>query len=81
MNAKVANDKGTALEARLLDADGKQVAEGLTATIPNVKPWTAETPYLYILELQLKKGDEVLEAVRKQVGFRVILRSREGSCS
>ena len=72
VNAKVANDKGTTLEARLLDADGRQVAEGLTATIPNVKPWTAETPYLYILELQLKKGDEVLEAVRKQVGFRHI---------
>ena len=72
VDAKVVNDKGTTLEARLLDADGKQVAEGLTATIPNVKPWTAETPYLYILELQLKKGDEVLEAVRKQVGFRHI---------
>ena len=72
VEAKVANDKGTTLEGRLLDADGKQVAEGLTATIPNVKPWTAETPYLYILELQLKKGDEVLEAVRKQVGFRHI---------
>jgi beta-galactosidase len=72
VEAKVANDKGTTLEARLLDANGKQVAEGLTATIPNVKPWTAETPYLYILELQLKKGDEVLEAVRKQVGFRHI---------
>ena len=69
VNAKVANDKGTTLEARLLDADGNQVAEGLSATIPNVKPWTAETPYLYMLELQLKKGDEVLEAVCKQVGF------------
>ena len=72
VEAKVANDKGTTLEARLLDTEGKQVAEGLTATIPNVNPWTAETPYLYILELQLKKGDEVLEAVRKQVGFRHI---------
>ena len=72
VNAKVANDKGTTLEARLLDADGNQVAEGLSATIPNVKPWTAETPYLYMLELQLKKGDEVLEAVCKQVGFRHI---------
>ena len=48
------------------------MAEGLSATILNVKPWTAETPYLYIVELQLKKGDEVLEAVRKQVGFRHI---------
>jgi beta-galactosidase len=72
VDAKVANDKGVTLEARLLDADGHQVAAGLTATIPSVKPWTAETPYLYILELQLKKGDEVLEAVRKQVGFRHI---------
>ena len=72
IEAKVANDKGTTLEARLLDADGNQVAEGLSATIPNVKPWTAETPYLYMLELQLKKGDEVLEAVCKQVGFRYI---------
>jgi beta-galactosidase len=72
VEAKVANGNSTTLEARLLDADGKQVAEGLTATIPNVKTWTAETPYLYILELQLKKGDEVLEAVRKQVGFRHI---------
>ncbi|MBR1503797.1 MAG: DUF4981 domain-containing protein [Prevotella sp.] len=60
------------LEARLYDADGKQVAEGLTATVENARPWTAETPYLYILELQLKQGDKVLEAVRKKVGFRHI---------
>ena len=60
------------LEARLFDADGKQVAEGMTATVENVKPWTAETPYLYILELQLKQGEKVLEVVRKKVGFRHI---------
>ena len=60
------------LEARLFDADGKQVTEGLTATVENVKPWTAETPYLYILELQLKQGEKVLEVVRKKVGFRHI---------
>ena len=60
------------LEARLFDADGKQVTEGLTATVENVKPWTAETPYLYILELQLKQGEKVLEVVRQKVGFRHI---------
>ena len=60
------------LEARLFDADGKQVAEGMTATVENVKPWTAETPYLYILELQLKQGEKVQEVVRKKVGFRHI---------
>ena len=60
------------LEARLFDADSKQVAEGMTATVENVNPWTAETPYLYILELQLKQGEKVLEVVRKKVGFRQI---------
>ena len=60
------------LEARLFDADSKQVAEGMTATVENVKPWTAETPYLYILELQLKQGEKVQEVVRKKVGFRHI---------
>ena len=60
------------LEARLFDADSKQVAEGMTATVENVNPWTAETPYLYILELQLKQGEKVLEVVRKKVGFRHI---------
>ena len=60
------------LEARLFDADGKQVTEGLTASVENVKPWTAETPYLYILELQLKQGEKVQEVVRKKVGFRHI---------
>ena len=60
------------LEARLFDADGKQVAEGMTATVENVKPWTAETPYLYIFELQLKQGEKVQEVVRKKVGFRHI---------
>jgi len=60
------------VEATLYDAEGKEVAKGLNATIENVKPWTAETPYLYILEIQLRQGDKVLEAVRKKVGFRHI---------
>ena len=60
------------MEATLYDADGNKVTEGLKATVENVKPWTAETPYLYMLELQLKQGNKVLEVVRKQVGFRHI---------
>ncbi len=63
--------KGT-VEASLYDADGKLVAQGLQATVENAKAWSAETPYLYILELQLKQGDNVLQAVRKKIGFRHI---------
>ena len=71
VDVKVAGGKAD-VEATLYDADGNKVTEGLKATVENVKPWTAETPYLYILELQLKQGNKVLEVVRKQVGFRHI---------
>ena len=60
------------VEARLLDAEGKEVATGMKATIDNVKAWTAETPYLYSLELTLKQGQKVAEVVTKKVGFRHI---------
>ena len=82
VDVKVAGGKAD-VEARLLDAEGNQVVEPMTAaansslftlhsSLPNAKAWTAETPYLYILELQLKKNGQVLEAVRKKVGFRHI---------
>ena len=71
VDVKVAGGKAD-VEATLYDADGNKVTEGLKATVENVKPWTAETPYLYMLELQLKQGNKLLEVVRKQVGFRHI---------
>ena len=71
VDAKVVGGKAQ-LEAKLYDAEGKLVAEGLQATVDNAKAWTAETPYLYVLDLQLKKGDKVLQAVRKKIGFRNI---------
>ena len=71
VDVKVAGGKAD-VEATLYDADGNKVTEGLKATVENVKPWTAETPYLYMVELQLKQGNKVLEVVRKQVGFRHI---------
>ena len=71
VEAKVAGGKADA-EATLYDADGKQVAQGLNATVEAAKPWTAETPYLYTLEIQLRQGDKVLEVVRKKIGFRHI---------
>ena len=69
VDAKIAGGKAD-IEARLYDAEGQLVAEGLNAVVEGAKGWTAETPYLYILEIQLKKDGKVLEAVRKKVGFR-----------
>jgi len=43
----------------------------LSAKIPAIKSWTAETPNLYLLEIRLKneKG-EIKQVVHQQVGFR-----------
>ncbi|MBR0180847.1 MAG: DUF4981 domain-containing protein [Prevotella sp.] len=71
VDAKIVGGKAQ-LESKLYDAEGKLVAEGLQATVDNTKAWTAETPYLYILELQLKQGSKVLQTIRKKIGFRNI---------
>ncbi|MDE5947269.1 MAG: beta-galactosidase, partial [Prevotella sp.] len=39
-------------------------------TLEDVKPWTAETPYLYTLYVTLRRGGETVEVVRQRVGFR-----------
>lgn len=65
---------------QLFDADGQSVLSGSAATsadvkfsstITRVKPWTAETPYLYTLLVNLtdSKG-KVTETVGCNVGFR-----------
>ena len=43
-----------------------------SSQLPNVKPWTAETPNLYTLYIYLKKNDKVLEVIKQRVGFRHI---------
>jgi hypothetical protein len=36
----------------------------------NIKPWTAETPHLYDIELSLQDGGTVIHLVRQRFGFR-----------
>lgn len=74
------------VEATLFDMEGKEVLKlsemadfsksgnpkiNFTSTIPGVKPWTAETPYLFTLVIELKDNDEKnLEVLKHYVGFR-----------
>ena len=71
------------LEARLFDDSRKELfsgtAEGideenrmhLSAKIPGVSPWTAETPSLYTLILKLVDGDgRTLDVKPVRIGFR-----------
>ena len=51
----------------------KHLKKSISSTIADVLQWTAETPNLYTLSIQLldKKG-KTLEAINRKVGFRNI---------
>ncbi|UCG47010.1 MAG: hypothetical protein JSU94_16105 [Phycisphaerales bacterium] len=55
------------VRSRIVPGAGKVT---LTGKIPNVKPWTAETPNLYDIELSLEGGGRVIHKVGQRFGFR-----------
>ena len=83
------------ITAELIDADGNFIWEGsnrvnhsfrqseyttqFTATLPGVRPWSAEKPYLYDLIVGLEDNlGEKIEARKLRVGFRnVQIKDRE----
>lgn len=44
----------------------------IEAEIPEVKSWTAETPDLYTLNIELKQGCNTIDEIKVMVGFREI---------
>jgi beta-galactosidase len=72
--------KKYSLAYQLFDADGNCVLEDeqdvtkgaeFTDTLPNAKPWSAESPYLYTLVLTLKdQAKNVVETLGCNVGFK-----------
>ncbi|MGY5354137.1 glycoside hydrolase family 2 TIM barrel-domain containing protein [Wenyingzhuangia sp. IMCC45467] len=43
-----------------------------TSQIENVKKWSAEFPNLYQLEIELKLGDKIIQAIQQEIGFRTV---------
>ncbi|MBR1732722.1 MAG: DUF4981 domain-containing protein, partial [Alloprevotella sp.] len=76
VDVAVSGGKGYKVEATLIAPDGKERALQLPGgkakmTIPDVEPWTAETPNLYQLHINLKdKQGQTLESLTQRVGFR-----------
>ncbi len=71
---------GEAVCAELI-RDGEVIAVTETAAahkvsldfgVLNVKRWTAETPELYTLLISLKRGEEVLQCVKHNIGFKTV---------
>jgi beta-galactosidase/beta-glucuronidase len=51
----------------------------LSSKVAGIKLWSAETPYLYELELQLFAGDKVIHKTKERFGFRTFeVRPGEG---
>ena len=83
ISATTDNAAGKSLHYTLKDTNGKVVksttaainGEGKAETllaVNNPAKWTAETPNLYDLFIELVDGDKVIEAIRQKVGFRKV---------
>ena len=78
LNVKVDQNGASAIRYKLTAPDGKVVTEDQTSPkalgfgidVQQPKLWSAETPNLYTLELQLLKGKKVVETATQKVGFR-----------
>lgn len=77
-----ADESADSVEWTLKDADGIRVADGkapvtdgyaeITEMIGNVKPWSAEIPYLYELTLELYEQGTLADEAVVMTGFRRI---------
>lgn len=85
LNLRLEGQQPGGLELRLLDAEGNQVLKSqnifreggttmrLSFDVTNPKKWTAETPYLYTLEMNLiDNSGKTIECVDQKVGFRSV---------
>ncbi len=74
-DAKTGN-KVTDFQSKLQSNTKKLTA---SATIPGIKPWSAETPNLYRAVITVRQNGEELHTITERFGFRTIeLRERDG---
>lgn len=52
------------------EAVGSNGLNDISTKISSPKKWTAETPHLYTLQVDLKAGEQVMESLTQHVGFR-----------
>ena len=57
---------------RITIAADSEIKHSFKKTILDVDAWTAETPNLYIIQLTLKKGYNVITSLSDEIGFRTI---------
>ena len=70
------------VSVRLLDAEGRQVAEGSgaqgTLYVKNVHLWQVRQSYLYTIVIRLYDGEKLLDEYSEKIGIRTVeIRGRE----
>ncbi len=73
VEVRVMEKDGTPLDAKPLRSSvaGSGPIE-INGRVPGVKPWSAEEPNLYQIEIRLMKGETELHRVVERVGFRTM---------
>ena len=70
----IIGEKDYSVKLTLTDKNGIKVYESNTAdvsaSIPNVMPWSAEQPVLYTLTAEITADGEIIETAETKVGFR-----------
>ena len=67
-------DETLVTDSQTISIDGQERTLNFdTKTLPGIKPWSAESPNLYTLLIELKnKSGNTLEVLKQQVGFREV---------
>ena len=66
----VADEDGTPVAEAVLAADGQCGFEGVVACGDEVELWTPEEPHLYDVTVELRAGNETVDAVHSYFGMR-----------
>lgn len=70
----IIGDSDYEIKLTLTDKNGIKVYEGNTAnvsaSIPDIMPWSAEQPNLYTLTAEISSDSEIIETAETKVGFR-----------
>ncbi|MDA3893093.1 MAG: DUF4981 domain-containing protein [Salinivirgaceae bacterium] len=82
LDIEIANGKEeTSITCQILDEEKEIFSKELKVknnkvdfgeTSLEVKPWTAETPNLYTLNIELKKSGKLIQAISQKIGFRTV---------
>ena len=70
----IIGDSDYEIKLTLTDKNGIKVYEGNTAnvsaSIPDIMPWSAEQPNLYTITVEISSDSEIIETAETKIGFR-----------